>query len=119
MQRETRERPVKIAPDMQRIRQCCIKIWQQKKLTFICITYLMPFKTAKKKNLANLRPFLGRKSAKSRIKTFKLSPEPCNQRKISAPSRGVKGSIHLTLQKLVISPGSMHDMGHVSHKGFS
>ena len=43
--RERREPPVKIAPDIQRIRQCYTKIWLQEKLTFIPITYLMPFKT--------------------------------------------------------------------------
>ena len=33
--RERRERTAKIAPDMLRIRQFCIKIWLQEKITFI------------------------------------------------------------------------------------
>ena len=40
---ERRERPVQIAPDMQRIRQCCTMIRLQEKNTFIRILHLMPF----------------------------------------------------------------------------
>ena len=46
-----------VTPDMQRIRQSCIKIGLQEKLTFIHITYIMPFKTSRR-NFSKFKTFL-------------------------------------------------------------
>ena len=48
---------------------CCIKIWLQEKLTFIHITYLMPFKTSNG-NSSKCKTINGLKSAKSKLSTF-------------------------------------------------
>ena len=41
-----------------------------KKLTFIHITYIMPFKTSKRNSNKYLRPFQGLNMQKNKIKTF-------------------------------------------------